>query len=62
MKVDVFMPSGPRFFLLQTGASLGTVSGHIFRLAIAWWCLQVTHSAAAFSSLVSGSLINPLIC
>lgn len=56
MKVDAFMPSEPRFFLLQTGASLGTVSGHIFRLAIAWWCLQVTHSAAAFSSLVAISV------
>ncbi|MFE4110575.1 MFS transporter [Kosakonia sp. YIM B13611] len=51
MKIDVLMRLGPRFFLLQTGTSLGMVSGHIFRLAMAWWCLQATHSAVAFSSL-----------
>ena len=56
MKVDVLMPLGPRIFLLQTGTSLGMVSGHIFRLAMAWWCLQVTHSAVAFSSLIAISV------
>ena len=56
MKVDVLMRAGLRFFLLQMGTSLGRVSGHIFRLAIAWWCLQVTHSAVAFSSLIAISV------
>lgn len=56
MKVDVLMRLGPRFFLLQTGTSLGMVSGHIFRLAMAWWCLQVTHSAVTFSSLIAISV------
>lgn len=56
MKVDALMPPGPRFFLLQTGASLSLVSGHIFRLAMAWWCLQVTQSAVAFSSLIAISV------
>ncbi|MBJ9237516.1 H+ Antiporter protein [Citrobacter freundii] len=56
MKVDALMRLGPRFFLLQTGTSLAMVSGHIFRLAMAWWCLQVTHSAVAFSSLIAISV------
>jgi len=53
MKGDMLMRLGPRFFLLQTGTSVGMVSGHIFRLALAWWCLQATHSAVAFSSLIA---------
>ncbi|MCL6745032.1 MFS transporter [Kosakonia sp. R1.Fl] len=56
MKVDASMRPDFRFFLLQTGASLGMVSGHIFRLAMAWWCLQATHSAVAFSSLIAISV------
>ncbi|EKO1025053.1 MFS transporter [Salmonella enterica subsp. enterica] len=56
MKVDALMRLGPRFFLLQTGTSVGMISGHIFRLAIAWWCLQATHSAVAFSSLIAISV------
>lgn len=56
MKVDTLMRLGPRFFLLQTGTSIGMMSGHIFRLAMAWWCLQVTHSAVAFSSLIAISV------
>lgn len=56
MRVDVLMRPGQRFFLLQTGTSLGMVSGHIFRLAMAWWCLEVTQSAVAFSSLIAISV------
>lgn len=60
MKVDALLRLGPRFFLLQTGTSTGMISGHIFRLAMAWWCLQVTHSAVSFSSLIATSVATEI--
>ncbi|MCW2477898.1 MFS transporter [Candidatus Symbiopectobacterium sp. NZEC135] len=51
-----FKTFGLCFFLLQTGTSLGLLSGHIFRLAIAWWCLKETKSAAVFSSVIALSV------
>jgi len=56
MMTDRFQSLGPVFFLLQTGTSLSQISGHIFRLALAWWCLQETNSAVAFSSLIAFSV------
>lgn len=51
-----FKTFGLCFFLLQTGTSLGLLSGHIFRLAIAWWCLKETQSAAVFSYVIALSV------
>ncbi|MGP2471612.1 MFS transporter [Yersinia sp. 2540 StPb PI] len=56
MKIDAFMRLGPGFFLLQTGTTFSLFSGHVFRLALAWWCLKETNSAVAFSSLIAFSV------
>ena len=56
MKIDKLLCLGPRFFLLQTGTSVSMISGHIFRLALAWWCLKTTSSAVAFSTLIAISV------
>lgn len=55
-----FKTFGLCFFLLQTGTSLGLLSGHIFRLAIAWWCLEETQSAAVFSSVIALSVATEI--
>ncbi|CAM7537615.1 MAG: MFS transporter [Enterobacteriaceae bacterium] len=56
MKFNAFMRLGPAFFLLQTATTLSLLAGHVFRLALAWWCLKETHSAVAFSSLIAFSV------
>ncbi|UXY09463.1 hypothetical protein N7922_16485 [Kosakonia sp. ML.JS2a] len=56
MKIDGVMRLGRPFFLLQTGTTLSLLSGHLFRFALAWWCLKETHSAVAFSSLIAVSV------
>ncbi|MGY5957690.1 MFS transporter [Kosakonia sp. BK9b] len=56
MKIDGFMQLGRRFFLLQIGTTLSLLTAHVFRFALAWWCLQETHSAVAFSSLIAFSV------
>ncbi|PRA81042.1 MFS transporter [Ochrobactrum sp. MYb29] len=56
MRTDVLMRFGPGFFLLQIGTTLSESSSHLFRLALAWWCLKETQSAVTFSSLIALSV------
>ena len=56
MKVAFFMRFGFDFLLLQIGATLSMLSAHVFRLAMAWWCLQETQSVVVFSSMIAFSV------
>lgn len=53
MNVNSFCRHGFLFSLLQMGTSLSMISGHVFSLALAWWCLRETQSVTSFSSLIA---------
>lgn len=41
------------FFIFQCGATAGLLTGHIMRIAVAWWCLDETKSAVFFAIVIS---------
>lgn len=57
---------GWSFFFFQCGATSGLLTGHIMRIAVAWWCLEETKSATAFALIISLSVgfeiyLSPLL-
>lgn len=57
---------GWSFFFFQCGATSGLLTGHIMRIAVAWWCLEETRSATTFALVISLSVgfeiyLSPLL-
>lgn len=54
------------FFFFQCGTTSGLLTGHIVRVAVAWWCLDETKSAVYFAMVISLSVgveiyLSPLL-
>lgn len=57
---------GWSFFFFQCGSTSGLLTGHIMRIAVAWWCLEETKSATVFAMVISLSVgfeiyLSPLL-
>lgn len=57
---------GWAFFFFQCGATSGLLTGHIMRIAVAWWCMEETKSATDFALVISLSVgfeiyLSPLL-
>lgn len=54
------------FFFFQCGTTAGLLTGHVMRIAVAWWCLEETKSAVFFAMVISFSVgfeiyLSPLL-
>lgn len=66
-KVNILKPKlGWDFFFFQCGTTTGLLTGHVMRIAVAWWCLEETKSAVFFAMVISFSVgieiyLSPLL-